>query len=343
LAGIDRDAGISVRLSDGSVMWFFGDTAIHNPDGTLKFFVIGTAAWAPADQPTVTRDHVDPAGRPVVFASPTADFPPCPADIPVRGMWPASAVTYRVGSRDRIVVWMENICLGDAARGVGVGTSVAEVWYDPAHPPIDEPVTATMLNQRLFPRRGFGLAATLGDGDGHDAYVYGCAAPMAGGAPSEYGPCQVAKVDLDQVADPSKYRVWSVDASWAPLLTAEPAPLDMPSPDPVRRYPAGSVSVSLDPAADRYVMVYSPWPVRSTELELRFADRPEGPWTEPTPVPLDGCRDTAGGTDYYCYAATSQPAFSAPGQLGVGYYDRMVAPDPVRGSYFVTTVPVKVS
>jgi hypothetical protein len=117
----------------------------------------------------------------------------------------------------------------------------------------------------------------------------------------------------------------------------------MPSSDAAWRYPAGSVSVSEDPAAGRYVMVYSPWPVKSTELEVRFADRPEGPWTEPTPVPLAGCQDSSGGTTYYCYAATTQPAFSTAGQLGIGYYDRMIADAPVRGSYYVTTVPVTTS
>jgi hypothetical protein len=341
LDGIDRDAGISVRLSDGSVMWFFGDSAIHNPDNSLKFFVIGTAAWAPGAEPTVTRDHVLPTGWPVKFATPTADFPPCPIDIPVKGMWPSSAVSYRVGTRDRIVVWLENICLGDGGKEVGVGASVAEVWYDPAHPPANQPVVAKMLNQRLFPRRGFGLAAMLGDH--HDAYVYSCDAPAAGGWPTQYGPCHVARVDLDHVADPADYRVWSRDGSWKRLVIAKPAPMDMPASDVTTRFPAASVSVTKDPAAGRYVMAYSPWPVRSVEVVLRFADRPEGPWTEPTVVPLAGCHDTVGGVEYSCYAGTAQPVFSTPGRIGLGYYDRMIAANPVRGSYFVTTVPVTAS
>jgi hypothetical protein len=338
LEQIDRDAGISVELADGSIMWLFGDTAITERDGGLRFFVIGTAAWAPADQPTVTQDHIDRTGSPVAFATPTADFPPCPADIPVSGMWPASAVTYRVGGRERIVVWLENICLGDASRGVGVGMSVAELWYDPANPPAGEPVTARILNQRLFPRRGFGLAAVLGDD--HDVYTYSCDAPMAGGWPTEYGPCYVARVDLDQVHDPSAYRVWSDGGSWERLIAAHPAPLDMPSSEPTRRFPAGSVSVVEDPTVGGYVMVYSPWPVRSNEFEVRVADHPQGPWSEPSAVALDGCNDVIAGTEYNCYAATAQPAFSAPGTLGVGYYDRAVASDPVRGTYFMTTVPV---
>jgi hypothetical protein len=335
---LDRDAGISVELSDGSIMWLFGDTAITEPDGGLRFFVIGTAAWAPADQPTVTQDHMDPSGSPVAFATPTADFPGCPADIPVSGMWPASAVTYRVGGLDRIVVWLENICLGDAARGTGVGMSVAELWYDPAHPPVGEPVTARILNQRLFPRRGFGLAATLGDD--HDAYVYSCDAPMEGGWPTEYGPCYVAQVGLEEVHDPSAYRVWSHDGSWQPLIVADPAPLELPSAELTRRFPAGSVSVVRDPSLGGYVMVYSPWPVRSTELEVRVSASPQGPWSEPSPVAIEGCQDAVGGTEYNCYAATAQPAFSEPGLLGVGYYDRAVATAPVRGTYFVATVPV---
>jgi len=341
LAGIDRDAGISVKLSDGSVMWLFGDTAIKELNGRLRFFVIGTAAWAPADQPTVTRDFVGPSGQPTAFATPTADFPACPPGAPVAGMWPASAVAHRVGDRDRIVVWLENICLGDGTRGFGVGTSVAEVWYDPAHPPDGEQITAKILNQRLFPRRGFGLAATLGDHD--DAYVYTCDARLDAKFPTEFGPCQVAVVDLDQVADPSKYRVWSGGDSWVPITNARATELAMPSSDPVHQYPIGSVSVSRDPASGRYVMVYSPWPGVSNEMAVRFSARPEGPWTEPSVVKLDGCHDTVAGASYYCYAASSQPSFSEPGRLGLGYYDRSIATGLLRGSYMVTTVPITVT
>ena len=341
LAGIDRDAGISVELSDGSVMWLFGDTAIKEPNGRLRFFVIGTAAWASADEPTVTRDFVDASGRPTVFATPTADFPACPAGTPIAGMWPASAVAHRVGNRDRIVVWLENICLGDGARGAGVGMSVAEVWYDPPDPPDGEPVTAKILNQHLFPRRGFGLAATLGDN--HDAYVYACDADMTARFPTEYGPCHVAVVDLDEVADPAKYRVWSGGDSWKPTTQDRAGELAMPSSSPVNQYPIGSVSVSRDPAAGRYVMVYSPWPGTTTEMAVRFASRPEGPWTDPTIVRLDGCHDTVAGVTYFCYAASAQSAFSEPGRLGIGYYDRSIANFPVRGSYLVTTVPITAS
>jgi hypothetical protein len=177
-------------------------------------------------------------------------------------------------------------------------------------------------------------------GGDDDAYVYSCDAPEAGGPPEDYGPCHVAKVGLDEVADPSRYRVWSVDGSWKPLITAEPRAMEMPAENPARRYPAGSLSVSRDPAAGGYVMVYSPWPARTTELEVRVAADPQGPWGEPSPVALDGCRDTFAGVEYYCYAATAQPAFSEPGRLGLGYYDRAISSGPVRGTYYVATVPV---
>ena len=90
LATIDRDAGISVELRDGSMLWLFGDTAARDDAGQISYFVIGSASWAPADHPSQTQDYADPStGAPVALAVPTSDFPACPQPSQKQGMWPA--------------------------------------------------------------------------------------------------------------------------------------------------------------------------------------------------------------------------------------------------------------
>ncbi|HKY16470.1 MAG TPA: DUF4185 domain-containing protein [Microthrixaceae bacterium] len=331
MALVDRDAGVSVELRDGSMLWLFGDTAEFTATGSLAYFVVGTAAWAPASSPTTTHD-ASIGNRPFPFATPTAAFLPCPINAPTAGMWPYSAVVQPVADRDRVIVWMENVCLGPGAATGSRGMSVAEWWYDPAAPPDERPIVATVLNQVLFPTLSFGAAAVLG-ADGL-AYTYGC--DRSGALPR----CGVARVSPFEVANPRAYEVWTGGA-WlrgvpqgAPLAVATDAA-------PVA--PAGAFTVAFDENFGAFVMVETPWPGYGTTLDVRIADRPEGPWSVPASVELPDCDDHVDGVDFYCYAATAQPAFSRPGELGVGWYDRVVATEPRRGAYFVSTVPIEVS
>ena len=69
-------------------------------------------------------------------------------------------------------------------------------------------------------------------------------------------------------------------------------------------------------------MVYSPWPGFSDRAAVRVARQPQGPWTAPVEVRFAECDETVRGEAKVCYGATAQPAFSAPGILGLGYYDQ---------------------
>ena len=352
LATIDRDAGVSAVLRDGSVLWLFGDTAARNEDGTVRYFVIGTGAWASADAPTVTRDAVDPTnGEPVVLATPTAEFPPCPQPSQRQGMWPASAVVQHVGALDRVVIWLENVCLGgDTGDGPildGQGMAVAEWWYDPADPPLDRAVTATVLNQRLFVDRSYGLAAVLvdgqgsggggGDGDGDQIDTYRCDTPAKGDTPTDkYGPCTVAQTTFDGVADPASYRPWTGDGFDG---GGGAAPIELPAGSWMP-YPVGGFTVTHDAVVGAYVMAYSPWPGSTEVMEVRVAADPLGPWSSPVTIHLPGCDDHIGSRQFGCYAASAQPAFSTPGHLGIGYYDSSVTTFPTRGAYQVSSVAV---
>ncbi len=67
---IDRDAGVSAEMSDGSLMWFFGDSAEADSVGNFKYFVNNTAAWAAAGytdgHPRRGERHEALSVRPVV-------------------------------------------------------------------------------------------------------------------------------------------------------------------------------------------------------------------------------------------------------------------------------------
>jgi hypothetical protein len=339
LAGIDRDAGVSVGLRDGSTLWLFGDSMIRNADGSVRSFAHDTAAWAPAGQPTVTRDGSS-GGQPVAFVTPGGGFPACANPAGDKAMWPMSAVKVTDGAVDRVYVYMANVCVIDSKTFEFHGTALVEWDYNPAAPPDGQPIQGHTLSEVLLGGTDQAEAATIGT-DGN-VYVYGCDGPINGGWPTEYGPCRVERVAPSQIGVASAYRYWTGTA-WTGTTAASAAPLNMPNgADGVLNLPPGGFSVTWDPANQIYEMVYSPWPGFTDQLAIRVAASPQGPWSGPMIVTLLGCDDTVGGVGYFCYAAGAQPQFSSAGQLGVGYYDQMVAVGPNRGAYLATTVPFSV-
>ena len=342
---IDRDAGVSVRLRDGSVLWLFGDSSAVDANGDPRYFVHNTAAWAAPGALTATRDAVGADGRPVAFSSPGPGSLPCPPTHPRPAMWPLSAVARPdgVSARDIVTAFMGNVCLGLGFLEIlPMGTAVVEWTYDPAAPPDGRAVIGTVRNQFLFPPGTpvWGTAAVIGDDD--LLYVYSCDGPADGGPVTAYGPCRLARVPAAAAPDRSAWRFWSGDSSWSADIAAA-APLTLP--DGVDGYgvPVASLSVTRDVAHGAYVMAYSPWPGFTDRLHVRVATAPEGPWTAPVEVLLPGCGDTVAGVTHACYAGTTQPAFSGPGLLGLGYYDQLIRVGPSAGGYLVVSVPFTVA
>lgn len=323
LATIDRDAGVTAQLRDGSVLWIFGDTAARRDDGTVQYFEIGTASWAAAATRTTTEDHVDPStSAPVPFWRPEGADAVCPSPRQRAGAWPAAAITQAVGERDRVLVWLHRVCVGVDGTLADGGMALAEWWYDPATPPTTEAITLTMVQPHLFTDRSYGTAAVLAP-DGN-VYTYRCDAPDDPTDAAAFGPCGVARVPLDRVADGSAYEIFDNDM-------AMPAGATPP-------YPPGGFGVSYDPVIERYVMAYSPWPGPTQFVDVRTSAGPTGPWSRPVTVELQGCADHIGTRQLNCYAGAPQPAFSVDGQVGLGYYDSSISIFPTRGSYMVTSV-----
>lgn len=343
LRGIDRDAGVSTRLADGSLLWFFGDSFAVHPDGSLRYFVNNTAAWASAAQPTVTRDGSTPQGHPHPFVTPVAPFDvACPPGWSP-AMWPASAVALppAPNGTQRIIVHLANVCLdGTSIRSRGM--AVAEWTYDPAAPPIGRALRGRVLEQNLFSADAEYGTATLLDGDW--LYLYQCGRPSDGRTgiiwpnDPEYTGCTVARVDPADVADAGAHEFWTGGSNWSDD-PRDAATMDMPgNPDGNPLLPVASLSVADDPHFG-HVMVYSPWPGYTTEVAIRTAPGPTGPWSEASIVRLPGCFEWAAGSERHCYAGTAQPWRSVPGRLGIGYYDQLVAVGPARGSYLAASTP----
>ncbi|MEZ5238914.1 MAG: hypothetical protein R2716_08165 [Microthrixaceae bacterium] len=330
LPGLDRDAGVNAVLGDGSVVWFFGDTAQRNPDGSLAFFEVGSAAWATAEDPLVTLDHVDD-GRVKPFAELTAEFAPCPTEAPEPGMWPLAAVT-DPGDANRVILGMANVCLGPDRTLVDHGISVGEWVHDPQNPPVGQPVTVEVLEQNLFPDAALGDAAVVVD---DHVVVYGCEPPdSAGVVVTDPGHCVAARVSPESVADASSYEVWTGD-EWS--RGGEPATMEMPPDAEGTVAPPGPVSVAATPGGEGFVMAYTPWPGFAPWIDIRLAGSPVGPWSAPRRVDLDGC-DPGPDADEACYAANLQPLLDEDGYLGVGYYDRSVPAGGTRGGFLVGRV-----
>lgn len=334
LAEVSRDAGVSAQLRDGSVVWFFGDTAMVKEDRSLAFFEIGSAAWASADDPTVTLDHVvDGAAAP--FAVPTDEFPTCPPEAEAAGVWPLATVVDRTGERDRVLLWMQNICLGARATAIDRGISLGEWYYDPARSPAGKPVSVEVINQVLFaPGERLG-DAVLPDGE-DGAFVYGCKPPESPDQSPDAGPCTVARVDLADAANPDAYEVWNGE-QWS--VGAEPAAVEFAdAPDGVG-LPTGPFSVTEDPVSGAVVLVYSPWPSYVSLLWLRVAPGPTGPFGPPVEVALPDCGGPGDPTGSSCYAANVQPFLTEAGRLGVGWHDQQLRAGSPKGRFKVATVP----
>ncbi len=338
LTRIDRDAGVTAMLRDGSTLWLFGDSMERAGDGSLRYFINNTAAWAPPGSAGVTLDAVV-GGQPVQFASPTDAFPTCTRPTDTRAMWPTSAVVIADGPVDRVLVYLTNICMGRGQPTEAHGVALAEWVYEPGSGGNGQPIVATVLNQRLFSDFHEAEAAVIGT-DGR-IYAYACDGPEQGGWPTEYGPCTISRVAPSDAAVAASYRYWNGSAWVAGKSSA--APVVMPDGrDGVTNLPPGGVNVVHDATSGLYVMGYSPWPGYTNQMALRFATAPQGPFSAPLVLSVADCNDTAGGTRYLCYAAGVQPRFSQPGRLGVGWYDQLVAITPLRGAYTAGSVPLEI-
>ena len=336
---MERDGGVSVELTDGSTLWFFGDTTDDITGSNMTYFVNNTAAWASADAPTTTRDVA--AAEPVRFAAPPAGTCDGP-DLGKAALWPEAAVALpQDDGTDRVVVVMSKVCLGDDWLDIEtVGFAVVEYSYDPTDPPIDDPIRGEVTQPHLADAdAGYGRALLVGT----DGFLYGY---ECGTYPDDWDACHVGRVDPEYVTDPGAWRYWNggdwTDTrSWTPDETTAQAmelPGDAETALPVAQFGVTHYEGDDDNTDDdAYLMVYSPWPGFCDVLAVRASDTPVGPWTDAVEITFPNCSDTE---DEYCYAATPQMQLCEPGTFAGGYYDMKTEADVARYFTFTTTFVV---
>ena len=353
LQDIDRDAGVSTVLRDGTTLWLFGDSVEWSAGGGFRYFVNNTAAVSTRTDPSVTlvarSDALASNLRgdvPAPFATPAAPFTEtCPSGFdPI--MWPLSATNVPDGAsnRDRVIAFFGNVCLR-GMEPLSRGVAVVEWIYDPTQfagsSNIGPTITGRVLEQNLFPVGAeYGTASQIVGGL---LYAYECGRPADGGSginwPDDpgYSGCTAARVDPARVAEPGAWRYWNggadhtSPASWSTLASAA-ATMDVPGLAGDKQLPVSSFTLTADPHHGQ-VMVYSPWPGFTDRVAVRRANSPVGPWSSVEHVALPGCDEWAEGSGRYCYAGTAQPQRSSPGRLGLGWFDQMITTGPVRGSY----------
>ena len=335
LSLIERDGGVSVELRDGSTMWFFGDSMERRADGSLRYFINNTAAWAAADEPLVTRDAVSDDREPFLFASPP-DGMCANSQFSKAALWPESAAALpQPDGTDRVVVVMSKVCVGTTWLDIeSVGFAVAEFTYDPGDPPSDRRIVGQVTQPNLAGAdEGYGRAMLLGT----DGFLYGY---QCGNYPERWGPCRIGRVATEDVTDTTAWRFWNGGDwtradSWVPDRAAA-AGMELPDPR-ANTLPVAAFSVVRDGHVNAYLMVYSPWPAFCSEVDVRVAGTPVGPWTSPVPITLPGCSGEVAGLDGHCYTATPQMQLCGPGEFGGGYFDLLT--DSGLGQYFTFVIP----
>lgn len=376
LRNVQRDAGINVTLSDNSTLWLFGDSLELRADGSTRFFVNNTAAWAyppTSNSPhmaTVTRDAWTRNAEPIEFVTPHPSSFSCPAGYS-RAMWPTSAVAvpHAPTGGDRVIAFFGNVCLGGPMQMIGRGMAVVEWIYNPNQNYDSQAIKGQVLNPLLFPAGlSYGTAATyVADESGGYIYSYRCERPLDDPDntdiiwPDAFGDCFILRVRPGQVTNLLGYEsligtsggAGGDQPEWVPVIGLqdgelllqddhEPQAIDLGSAEPsVYWRPVAGFTVISNPNGPGYLMVYSPWPGYTNHVVLRHANDPWGPWSEPQVRLLPGCDDYLGASHRVCYATTVHGQPGPGNTLRLGWYDQLVHAPPSKGAFLAgLTAPV---
>jgi Domain of unknown function (DUF4185) len=295
------DGAYSVELSDGLILWLFGDTWIGKiRDGRHVDSVLVNNSIAlqtgtdPADARVEFFWGITPEGKPAAFFRP-ADG---------KGwLWPYQGYLASNG------LYLFLVQLEPDSNPAGLGFKVTATWLAHIGNPRDPPA-AWHIAQKRIP---FGSYSGSGDTlfgsatlkDGAFVYVYGVRDMVQDGFRNKN--MLVARVAEDRLGDFDQWRFyaggqWKGNFSQAGRLC---------------EHMANEFSVSFLAGQNTYVGVYTPDGF-GRKIAARTAPTPYGPWRQP--LELYRCPEASWAPDIFCYAAKAHPCLSRkPNELIVTY------------------------
>ena len=282
------DGAYSMALGGDRVFWLFGDTFVGRVENGRRVdsqLINNSAAIQTGSEPSdaalafIYRTLSD--GGPTAFLQ--------PADS-AGWLWPYHGVRTVEG------LFLFLLQIEPTEGPAAFGFKLVSTWLGKVINP-DEPAERWNVSQQKIPwgheRRLFGSSVLL---QGDTCYIYGTVDEAAGGVMVKH--MIVARVPAEKLGDFSAWRFFA-GGDW--VAEADRA-------GRVCENVASEFSVSYQPAAGRYVLVYTEGGL-SANIVLRFSPRPEGPWGEA--VRVYRCPEVGWDPRVFCYAAKGHPELAA--------------------------------
>ena len=282
------DGAYSMALDGDRVFWLFGDTFVGRVENGRRVdsqLINNSAAIQTGSEPSdaalafIYRTLSD--GGPTAFLQ--------PADS-AGWLWPYHGVRTVEG------LFLFLLQIEPTEGPAAFGFKLVSTWLGKVINP-DEPAERWNVSQQKIPwgheRRLFGSSVLL---QGDTCYIYGTVDEAAGGVMVKH--MIVARVPAEKLGDFSAWRFFA-GGDW--VAEADRA-------GRVCENVASEFSVSYQPAAGRYVLVYTEGGL-SANIVLRFSPRPEGPWGEA--VRVYRCPEVGWDPRVFCYAAKGHPELAA--------------------------------
>lgn len=291
------DGAYTVALGRDRVLWLFGDSFVGRVQGGRRIashLINNSAALQTGTEPSdaslrfVYRSLTD--GRPTAFFQPEDG---------VGWFWPYHGVRTPQG------LFLFLLQIEPAEGPAGFGFRLAATWMGKIENPDEDPEN-WMVRLYKIPwsddKRLFGSSVLLMGGY---CYIYGTVDTPAGGWVRKQ--VVLARAPADRLEDFGAWRFYS-DGDW--VADADRA---VPVCDDV----AAEFSVSYQPAADRYALVYTEGGL-SEHIALRLAHQPQGPWGPP--IRVYRCPEIDWDPRIFCYAGKGHPEIGgSPQELIVTY------------------------
>lgn len=298
---VGGDGAYSVPVSDTRALWFFGDTWVGSVRGGKR---VGVAM---ANNTAAVQDGTgDKATLTFAVRKDAASGKPAAIFAPPDGkgwFWPLGGI-HLAGKLHVFLVQVEK-----TAEPGAFGFRLVGQWLGVVANPGDEP-TAWKAEYRQLPFATFGPERHVSFGSaalaaGEFVYVYGYEEKP--GKPFRARRMLAARAPAGKLAEFSEWRFFS-NGEWKPGVK---------DATPLADNVAVEFSVSRVPGLKKYAAVYTENGI-GERVVGRFAERPEGPWSEP--VVLYRCPEMKRDKKVFTYAAKAHPHLAAgENELVVSY------------------------